>query len=121
MSRYRYYINNNEVVCVSHYAGKAVRGVAKCSPEDQFNEEFGKTLARLRCDKKVAKLRFKRASKLYSEAEAMVDAAEDLLDKRDEYYCDAGQALDDASDALAEFLSDAEIESSIIRTETIVI
>lgn len=31
--RYRFYVTDNKVICVSSYAGKTVRGVAKCDPQ----------------------------------------------------------------------------------------
>lgn len=49
------------IVAVSRYAGKTVRGVAKCHPNDEFNTEFGIKLAVARCNIKVAKKRAARA------------------------------------------------------------
>lgn len=37
-------------ICISRYAGKTVKGYAKCHPGDTYDEEFGKKLARARCD-----------------------------------------------------------------------
>ena len=109
MERYKYYFTKNTIVCVSHYAGKAVRGVAKCAPSDTYNQEFGMKLARLRCDCKVAELRFRRASKLYDDATEQLYLADQLMNKRTSYICDAQASLEEACDALAEFMSDAEI------------
>ena len=50
MARYRFIETNNKVICISTYAKKVVRGVAKCSPNDNFDIEIGKKLAQLRCD-----------------------------------------------------------------------
>ena len=105
MNRYQYYFTKNKVICVSHYAGRTVRGVAKCAPNDEFNEEFGKTLARLRCDVKVAELRYKRADALLVEADRQFDEADALLAKREDYFQDSESALDDACIALEDFLS----------------
>ena len=53
--RYKYYTNNKDVVvAVSSYAGKTVRGVAKCDPRDTFDIEKGKELAAARCNEKIA-------------------------------------------------------------------
>lgn len=106
MNRYQYYFTKNKVICISHYAGRTVRGVAKCAPNDEFNEEFGKTLARLRCDVKVAELRYKRADALLTEADRQFDEVDALLAKREDYFQDSESALDDACDALNDFLSD---------------
>lgn len=50
-----------KVIAVSTFAGKTVRGVAKCHPNDSFDEEFGKKLAVARCNLKVAQKRQARA------------------------------------------------------------
>ena len=46
-----------ETVAISTYAGKTVRGVAKCDPRDEYDEELGRQLAIARCNLKVAKKR----------------------------------------------------------------
>ena len=69
--KYTYTISGNKVYCISHYAGKAVRGVAKCDTQyDEFNVETGMELAKIRCDQKIAKKRVKNlANKLHSAIE----------------------------------------------------
>lgn len=57
-----------QVIAVSTYAGKTVRGVAKCDSRDEFSIEKGKRLAAARCGLKVAEKRAKRAAKKYNEA-----------------------------------------------------
>ena len=87
---YKIFTHNNEVIAVSTFAGKTVRGVAKCNPADTFDLAKGQKLAEARCNAKVAEKRFKRAKrkceetfKAYSEAVAnhnrMVDYYEDAL------------------------------------------
>ena len=63
-----------QVVAVSTYAGRKVRGVAKCDPRDAFFMENGKKLAAARCNLKIAEKRAKRAEKKFNEAnEAMIE------------------------------------------------
>ena len=63
-------LKGNKIVCVSHYAGKAVRGVSKCDTQyDEFNVETGMELAKLRCDQKIAKKRVKNLSVKLNKAE----------------------------------------------------
>ena len=58
--KYRYYTNGkNVVVAVASYAGRIVRGVAKCSDQDEFDLETGKRLAAARCAVKIARERVK--------------------------------------------------------------
>lgn len=58
--KYRYYTNGeNVVVAVASYAGRTIRGVAKCSEQDEFDLETGKKLAAARCAMKIARARVK--------------------------------------------------------------
>lgn len=86
MARYRYYVNGNQVICVSSYAKKPVKGVAKCSPEDTFNLEIGKQLAKLRCDAKVTKLRMRRAKEDKDIASRWLNNSLEYFTKCDNYY-----------------------------------
>lgn len=74
--KYNYVIHNNEVIAISTYAGKTVRGVAKCDPRDTFNTEDGKKLAAARCNEKISKKRLARASKKLKQAEAQLREAQ---------------------------------------------
>ena len=42
------------VVAISTYAGKTVKGYAKCHPDDTWDWEKGKALAIARCAEKIA-------------------------------------------------------------------
>ena len=66
---YRYYITDNKIIAVTTYAGKTVRGVAKCDPHDTYDFDKGKALATARCNLKVAEKRRKQASQRRLEAE----------------------------------------------------
>ena len=77
MARYKFYDYKEKdgtpvVVCVSSYAGKPVKGRAKCSPHDTFDIEKGKRLAQARCDLLIAQKRQKRAISKMHEAYVMV-------------------------------------------------
>ena len=62
MTKYSFYTDGKtKVIAVSTYAGKAVRGVAKCDINDTFSFEKGKELAAARCNEKIAKKRLARA------------------------------------------------------------
>lgn len=92
---YKFYFGDNKVICVTTYAGKTVRGVAKCDPRDSFDLETGKALAKARADVKVAEKRYNRADRKVEEALYARDKAEDYVDKM---YC----YLDDAESELFE-------------------
>ena len=78
--RYKYVVNEEKrtVVCLSSFAGHAVRGVARCAPNDEWDVEKGKELATARCAMKIAYKRMQRA-------ETMADCAKQGL----EYYTEA--------------------------------
>ena len=44
LEKYKYYQAGNKVIAVSTFAGRTVRGVAKCNPKDNFDLEKGKML-----------------------------------------------------------------------------
>lgn len=104
--RYQFYTTKNKVICISSYAGKTIKGVAKCAPDDEFNIEIGKRLAQLRCDLKVAKARYERAKIMYKAADEAYEKADVYRDKMYDYEWDAEQTYDDAEAALNEFMSD---------------
>lgn len=105
--KYRFYTNGNKVIAVSTYAGKTVRGVAKCDPKDTFDLEKGKKIAAARCSVKVAEKRFARAERKNDEAYSAWRAAERHLDKMSDYENDAEVALAYAQDYLAVLLEQA--------------
>jgi thioredoxin-like negative regulator of GroEL len=80
MIKYNYYETNKTVVCVAFYAGKPVKGIAKCNPEDKFDVETGKELARRRCAAKIAKKKAKYAADKYYAARATYQKAKAELE-----------------------------------------
>lgn len=93
---YKYIVLPNKVIAISTYAGKTVRGVAKCDPRDEFDVEVGKRLAEARCNAKVAAKRLSRAIKKADEAEHQIDLADAYHAKMVDYFNDAGHAYDAA-------------------------
>lgn len=90
LDRYRYYKGkDNRIVAVSTYAGKTVKGVAKCDPRDEYNETLGKKLAALRCNLKVATKREARAKKMVIQARKELNAAQGRYDKMSKYFSDS--------------------------------
>ena len=77
------------VVAVSSFAGKPVKAHADCHPNDEFDLEYGKSLAAARCGEKIAAKRCKRAYNKVDEAQALVNAALAHLQKMMKYEADA--------------------------------
>lgn len=98
------------VVAISSYAGKPVRGIAKCNPGDSFDVEFGKKLAAARCNLKIAQKRHKRAHDKYLEAvrnaELAAVEAKRNVDKMRDYFCDSKDAYDIAAEELKNIFAD---------------
>ena len=106
--KYKIFTNaNSDVIAVSTYAGKTVKGVAKCDPRDTFDMNKGIEIAEARCAKKVADKRLARARKKYAEAEQNFREAEAYLHKMSDYVSDATEAFDKAQDTLYSILERA--------------
>ena len=101
---YKYVVTPTKVIALSTYAGKVVRGIAKCSPQDKFDEEYGKMLAAARCNLKVAEKRLKRADKVYTAASKAMRLAERDCDFAVDYWERSNQELNDAMDHLERLL-----------------
>ena len=94
MARYTYFNGTDKdgrkiTCCISRFAGKPVRGIAKCSTTDTFDEQFGRYLAQARCDLKVSEKRVARAEQLYAEAVLAEKAAVERKLKMAKYLIDA--------------------------------
>ena len=103
MARYRFIETGNKIICISTYAKKVVRGVAKCSPNDNFDIEIGKKLAQLRCDEKIADKRANRALDKYLEAEEILAEAKAYYDDMRKYYLDSEHKHDKSLSELLDF------------------
>ena len=80
MLKYNCYETKNTVVCVAFYAGKPVKGIAKCNPEDKFDLDTGKELAKRRCAAKIAKKKAKYAADKYYDARTQYQNAKAHLE-----------------------------------------
>ena len=109
MARYQVYNSENKIIVVSRFAGKAVRGIAKCSPGDSFDAVFGNKLATARCDAKIAEKRVVRAATLLEEALAQRDAAEARVAKMQQYLLDAGTEMQEAENRVRELETEAGV------------
>lgn len=85
--KYKFYVNVKErtVYAISTYAGKTVRGVAKCAPEDKFDIEYGKRLAAARCNLKVAAKRVAKSEAHCKEILGMMTYIAECLSEENSY------------------------------------
>ena len=89
MAKYKFIHNDRETICISSYAKRTVKGIAKASTEDVYDKEKGELLAKARCDYKVAQKRVKNATARLQEAEEILDAVTSYYEKMGHYYDDA--------------------------------
>ena len=105
--RYQFYTDGTgKTICLSSYAGKTVRGISKCDPNDNYNEVTGKLLAQARCDAKIAKKRFKNAQNEYRKAYEDAYKAYTRLLEMDNYVTDAYHEALDTERIVSEIISD---------------
>lgn len=97
-------IVKDTVAAASTYAGRTVKGYAKCDPKDQFSIEKGQKLAAARCNAKIAAKRVKRASAKYLEAQQQLADARRFMARMTEYYTDAVDQLDEANATVTDML-----------------
>ena len=107
MKKYTFYVTKNKVIAVSTYAGKTVKGYAKCDPRDEFDLETGKKLAAARCAERIARKRKNRATNKLAHATIQLLEAERHRDKMLRYCKDATDAYTKA------MLDRFEIEESL--------
>lgn len=101
LDKYKYAFFKDEsgkdTVCArSTYAGKTVKGYAKCDPRDEFDIEKGKKLAAARCNLKIAEKRKMRAGNKYIQASVEADQAAEYFDRMKQYFMDADDQVDEA-------------------------
>ena len=108
---YKYYEHElkngaKEVIAVSSYAGKKVKGKAVCSPDDEYDVEIGKKLAAYRLDVKVDEKRLKRAE---TERDVLIfwqRELDKLFEKNKIYLEDSIEKLMEDDAKLAELLDE---------------
>lgn len=111
MARYKFYdyadkAGSHVIVCVSTYAGKPVKGRAKCAPNDVFDMDKGRALAQARCDAAIAEKRKKRAMAKVVEAYNAYTEAAWFLEDMDQYAKDSVMACKEAKDYLEKLEKD---------------
>ena len=104
IEKYRFIVTEDKVIALSTYAGRTVRGVAKCAPGDTFDVEYGKKLAAARCNKKVAYKRWQRAKNKHANAEIFLDEAIAYRKEMLRYYNDSYEDYSAAENEVNELL-----------------
>lgn len=106
MYRYKIYRSNSKVVVVGSFAGKAVKGIAKCDPEDTFSTRIGEDLATARCENKIAVKRVKYAEAKKAAALKAFNEAKKFLDEMNVYYDKSVEQLSETQENLNRVLDE---------------
>lgn len=106
INKYAYYKHDNEIIAVSTYAGRTVKGIAKCHPGDAFSEDKGAELAAARCQQKVSRKRLQRAQKKQKEAYRLLEEAVNHYNKMVDYLIDSAQELSEADANITKLLAE---------------
>lgn len=107
MAKYEYFTDekNRMVIAVSSYAKKRVKGVAIAAPEDDFNYEKGRQLAKARCDAKIAKKRCRRAIKALQDATDLYNYALEYKNRMTRYFNDSYKEVKETEEAIENMLA----------------
>lgn len=102
LDKYKYFIHHCkdgriEIIAISTFAGKQVRGIAHYNPNDKFDIEIGKKLAALKCNQKIELKRHKRAIKCLNKANRLFENANRYREKMRKYYEDTLCRVDNAN------------------------
>lgn len=113
LSKYRFYHyvgkddgGKNTICAVSTYAGRDVKGYAKCHPDDAFDEEKGMELAAARCNARIAEKRVERAERKVQEALDRLAEAQEFLEDMNIYRQDAINAHVSAMENVAKLINE---------------
>lgn len=101
-----YFDNKNTIIAVSNYKGKTIKGVAKCSPEDNFNYAKGVELAVARLRLKKAKLKAKLAVEEINKLKTKNDILRNKIAKASDFYADAIDELQSLDSELNNILEE---------------
>ena len=105
--KFTYVVNPDKryVIAMAKSDGKTIKGVAKCSSNDVFDEELGKAIASARCRVKVMRRQALEASDYVDTYRAEKETAERKLRNAEQFAWDQFVKVDDAEKELAKILA----------------
>jgi len=92
--RYTFVHKGDSTICWSKYAGKSVWGAAKRHPEDAADTDHGERIARLRCDRKIAKKRMAFQAKQIAKCERLLGTVVHDMNRHTNVYTEAMKELE---------------------------
>lgn len=103
MKHYKFFKSPAIIVAIRSFGNKEIKGIAKCSPNDTFDEDIGRKLAILRCDKKLAKAKLKEAELNLKKADKMITHYIKVYSEANSYFAKCKNNYNSVSKALEEF------------------
>ena len=97
--------NTTEILAMSTYAGKVVKGKAICHMNDTYDEAKGTKLAVARCAEKISRKRKARAARLLKKAQDQLTMAQKYVEDMTRYFNDACAEVDETQAELNEILT----------------
>lgn len=107
--KYAYFTNDKGQTVISArstFAGKTVKGYAKCDPRDNYSVETGEKLAAARCEARIAQKRKKYAATKVACAQRELEQAYAYLKKMLDCQNGAVAEADAAEQALKDILNE---------------
>lgn len=86
-----------KIIRTKKFAGKSYRGIAKCDPVDDYDQEKGEELALARCEAKIANKKMQIAILRFNTAQKQLRYAYDRMIKANNYYNKAIHELNEAN------------------------
>lgn len=103
MKHYKFFKSPAIIVAIRSFGNKEIKGIARCSPNDTFDEDIGTKLAILRCDKKLAKAKLKEAELNLKEADKMITHYIKIFSEANKYFAKCKDNYNSISKSLEEF------------------
>ena len=104
--KYTFIHLKDRILAISTYAGRTVKGSAKCAPGDTFDPSVGESIAAARCNVKVSKRRVRNAERKLKEALQLQYEANARVAKMQEYLVDSQASVITAENELAELIKE---------------
>ena len=105
--RYDIHTNGKNLVVVTTYYGNQIfRGVAKCAPEDEYNDKLGIDLATARCKKKLFTVKRHVAVSKRDFYDQMIKKYTKLRDEAVQYATDCSNYIEQEEATIAKLTSE---------------
>lgn len=96
--------DTREIIAISSFQGKTIKGRAKCHPEDLFNSDIGEMLAALRCNQKICEKRYETVRDYFFELKNEIENLSKKIEKVEENFYKAEEEYEEANNLLQNYI-----------------